>query len=78
MPHGLWPLTPALDRHNQTDLCKFETNLVYTEFQSSQGLHSETMSKRGKKKEEEEKEEGGRREGERERGTGKGERGGLG
>jgi hypothetical protein len=50
VPHGLWPLTPALDRHNQTDLCKFETNLVYTEFQSSQGLHSETMSKRGKKK----------------------------
>lgn len=41
MPRGLWPLIPILERHKQTDPCKFETSLVYTEFQSSQGLHSE-------------------------------------
>lgn len=50
MQQGLWPLIPALERHEQTNFCKFETSLVYTEFQSSQGLHSETMSKKGRKK----------------------------
>lgn len=66
MSRGLWPLIPALDRHKQIDLCKFETSLVYTEFQSSQGLHSETTSKREGKKKKKEEEEGDGREGERE------------
>jgi hypothetical protein len=52
MSAWLWcctPLRPALGRQRQVDRCEFEANLIYREFQNSQGYTEKPYLKKASK-----------------------------
>ena len=54
------PLISALSRQRQEELCRTLASLIYIPFLGQSGLHSETLSQKGREKEKKEGREEGR------------------